>query len=228
MTLSLQLREQYAILWDRMVTHEFVEAFAQDNLSQEQIRCYFLQDYVFLRDFVTLLSLGIAKAPDFDVARRLSTFLAEILQGEEALFRKSFRDWGLRPDQYSPPDASEAAMAFGNLMTSVAYQGTFADILTVLLVTEWTYLDWATRLVREKRVPRNQPSRDWVALHSSEDFRLFVEWIRERFDLLSLGHEARSQVERLFQATLQYELQFWETSWSGNARPDEGCSHLTE
>ena len=156
MSLTQELRQRHHDLWERMTTHPFVQELGADTLPLEKFQRYFLQDYLFLRDFTGLLALGVAKAPDMESARRLAQFLAEVLQGEEQLFRGSFREWALRPEQYARPEPAPVAASFGNLMTRVAYEGSFAEILTLLVVSEWGYLDWATRLAQAGRLQRRR------------------------------------------------------------------------
>ena len=215
MSLTQELRARHGRLWERTVTHPFVQELGADTLALERFQRYFLQDYVFLRDFCTLLALGVAKAPDLDGARRLAVFLAGVLQGEEQLFRRTFHEWGLKPEQYARPEPLPAATAFGNLMTRVAYEGSFAELLTVLVVTEWSYLDWATRLVQAGRRPSTRVYWDWIEIHSNAEFRDFVEWLVRLLDDTPLGEGQRSRVEELFQTTLRCELAFWEMGFHG-------------
>ena len=114
MSLYRELRSRNQALWEQVVTHPFVEEMGADTLPLEKFQRYFLQDYLFLRDFTRLLALGVAKAPDFSTSRRLARFLAGILDGEEGLFRRSFREWGLTETQY----------------TSTAIGSTSANIIT--------------------------------------------------------------------------------------------------
>ncbi|MBI4336950.1 MAG: TenA family protein [Chloroflexi bacterium] len=217
MGLSQELRQQHAALWERMVTHPFVQELGSDTLPLEKFQRYFLQDYVFVRDFTSLLALGIARAPGFEAARRLASFLADALQGEEGLFRRSFQEWGLRPEQYSPPEATPTAQAYGDFLARTAFEGSFPVILTVLVVSEWTYLDWATRLAQGSKLPKTPVYRAWVDLHSNPGFQDFVGFLRATLDSLFLGPAERQAVERAFAQALRYECQFWEMAYRGEA-----------
>ena len=214
MSLTEELRERHHDLWERMVTHPFVQELGSDTLPLEKFQRYFLQDYFFLGDFRTLLALAVAKAPDMDTARRLAEFLAEVLQGEEQLFRRSFQEWGLRPEQYARPDPTPVTIAFGNLMARVAYEGSFAEILAVLVVSEQAYLDWATRLAQPGRLPKTPVYREWIEIHSSDGFRDFVGWLAESLDAAPLAEEQERRVGELFHTTLLYEVAFWEMGYA--------------
>ena len=78
-TLTQELRHTNRDLWQRMVTHPFVIEMGDGALAVEKFRAYFLQDYVFVRDLVTLSAMGLAMAPDMLAACRLNLFLSGIL-----------------------------------------------------------------------------------------------------------------------------------------------------
>ena len=217
MPLVAELRERQASLWERVVGHPFTNELGDGTLPLEKFQRYFLQDYVFFRAFVTLISLGIAKAPSYAAARPLAGFLHEILQGEEGLFRGAFQEWGWQPSDYEEAEPTPAARALGDLMVRTSYEGTFAEVLTVLVVTELTYLEWATRQAGKK--PGAQVYEDWIVIHSAPDFRTFVEGLVGELDSLSLSETERARVERLFEVTLRYELAFFEMGYRGEAWP---------
>ena len=79
MTITQELRHTYRDLWQRMVTHPFVVEMGDGTLPVEKFRAYFLQDYIFVRDLVTLTAMGLAKAPNLRVAGQLEPFLSGIL-----------------------------------------------------------------------------------------------------------------------------------------------------
>jgi thiaminase/transcriptional activator TenA len=212
MSVYHELRGLNQALWEQVVTHPFVEEMGADTLPLKKFQRYFVQDYVFVRDFTRLLALAVAKAPDFPTARRLAAFLAGVLDGEEGLFQRSFRKWGLRESQYADTQPATATRAMGDLLTRVAYEGSFAEILTVLVVTEGTYLDWASRLVEAGRVGSGV-AREWVGIHSNADFRDFVEWLFETLEEMPMTDAERSSVEDLFGVTLSYELAFFEMGY---------------
>ncbi|MBM52734.1 MAG: hypothetical protein FI737_04965 [SAR202 cluster bacterium] len=89
--LSDELRAGVGPIWEKVVTHPFVTEMADGSLDRSRFDIYFDQDYLFLKDWSILLSLATAKAPDFDAARELVSFLHLGLGGEEGLFQEAFR-----------------------------------------------------------------------------------------------------------------------------------------
>ena len=215
MGLSADLRQKHSTLWERMVSHPFVRELGDDTLPLEKFRLYFLQDYLFLKDFSVLLALGVAKAPDFEAARRLAAFLNTALQGEEALFLRTFQEWGLSPEAYTRPQPLPTALAYGDFIRRLAYEGPFAHILALLLVSEWTYWDWATRLVRAGKAPRTPAYKNWIDIHASQELGAFVGWLQTRLDALP----PTPGLAEVFHTALRYEYLFWEMAYRGEQWP---------
>ena len=152
MSLTQELRAANADLWERMVTHPFVEEMGDGALPPEKFRRYFLQDYVFVKDLVPMIALGAAKAPSIEDGDPLVKFLAA-LGPENDLFQRAFAELGASEAEYSAASATPTTQAFGDFIMRTALQGDFIDIMTILYVTEGTYLDWATRLLEAGRRP---------------------------------------------------------------------------
>ena len=209
------LRKQHHELWERVVEHDFARELGDDSLPLEKFQRYFLQDYAFFRDFVLLIALGIGKAPDMAAARPLAAFLHEILQGEEVLFTKTFESWGWPPERYRDATPGPTALALGSLMGRVAYEGSFAEIVTVLAVTEGAYLDWPARIKKRGDLPQTPIYLGWIEVHASPEFEAFVRGLFTTLDGLKLTAEEEQRVARLFEVTLRYELDFFDMGYAG-------------
>jgi thiaminase len=58
-------------------------------------------------------------------------------------------------------------------MREAAETRRYAAALSVLVVAEWLYLDWASRA--PKPLPDNFVHAEWITLHDNPDFRGFVD-----------------------------------------------------
>jgi hypothetical protein len=65
-------------------------------------------------------------------------------------------------------------------MREAAHTRNYAAALSVLVVAEWLYLDWASRAPQP--LPDNFVYAEWVRLHDSPDFRRFVDFLRAELD----------------------------------------------
>ena len=218
MSLTRELRQTHRDLWHKMVTHPFVVEMGDGTLPVEKFRAYFLQDYLFVRDLVSMTALGVSKAPDFRAANMLNQFLASILNPENDLFVRAFKELGVSDEERSSASVSPTTQAFGDFMMRVGLEGEFEDILTVLYVTEGTYLDWGTRLIEAGKRPGNPVYREWIEIHGPAVLGELVGWMVQHLDAADIGHR-RTRIEELFLTTLRYEYLFWEAAYSGEHWP---------
>jgi thiaminase/transcriptional activator TenA len=221
MILTQALRHQHHDLWHRMVTHPFVIELGEGTLPIEKFRAYFLQDYVFVHDLVAMTALGLAKAPTFRAASRLNQFLTGILNPENDLFVRAFKELGVSEAAYTAASAAPVTQAFGDFLLRTGLEGSFEDIVTVLYVTEGTYLDWGTQLLEAGKSPKQAIYREWITLHGPQVLGAFVAALGQHLDSAELGSH-RPRVERIFHTTLRYEYLFWEGAYHGHAHwPDQ-------
>ena len=219
MSLTKGLRRKHNDLWHRMVTHPFVTEMGDGALPVEKFRTYFLQDYVFVRDLVSMTALGISKAPDFESANVLNRFLTGILDPENDLFLRAFEEIGVSEREYASAEASPTTRAFGDFLMRTGLEGDFDDVATVLYVTEGTYLDWGTRLIEQGKRPDNRIYREWIDIHGPQVLGDLVGWLGNHLDGTDAGRLHR--IDRVFHTALRYEYLFWEAVYRGDHWPDE-------
>jgi len=222
MGLAERLRHRCADLWERMVEHPFVQELGAGTLPLWKFRRYFTQDYLYVHDLVRAVALAVARAPDAESARRLTAFQAQLLAGEEDLFRHTFAEWGLSAEEVARLEPAPTTLAYGAYFLRLAVEGGFPHLLTALTVSEWSYLDWADRLAGRGAIPTVPAYRDWIALHRTPEFREFVGWLQGRLDRLAAeGTPLEADLERVFRTTLRLEVRFWEMAYRGEPWPDE-------
>lgn len=221
MTVTRELRHTYRDLWHRVVTHPFVVEMGEGMLPIAKFREYFLQDYVFVRDLVTLAAMGQAKAPDLQAAGKLNDFLAGVLNPENDLFVRAFRMLDVTEADSLAARATPVTQAFGDFLVRTGYAGTFTEIITVLYVTEGTYLDWGTRLIAAGKHPEHPLYQEWIDLHGPAVLGSFVEWLGQSLDRMEPS-PARPSIHKMFHTALRYEYLFWEASYRQAAHwPDQ-------
>jgi thiaminase/transcriptional activator TenA len=160
--------------------------------------------------------MGLAKAPNFLAASQLHQFLTGILNPENDLFVRAFTALGASAAEYSAASASPVTQAFGDFLVRTGLEGSFADIVTILSVTEGTYLDWATRLLNAGQRPGYPIYQEWIDIHGPQVLGAFVAWLGQYLDSTEPGRQ-RSRIERIFLTTLRYEYLFWEAAYHGAA-----------
>ena len=212
MTLTSSLKIKYSNLWDSMTHHKFVLGLADGSLPENIFKKYFLQDYVFVNDLVTVTSQAITKSPNLSAASVLNNFLTGILDPENDLFLRFFKELGASEKEYSSAKASPTTQAFGDFLVRTSLEGNFDDIALILFVTEGTYLDWGKRLLEEDANPKNSVYKEWIDLHGPEVLGDLVSWLENHLNKNS--NISTERADYLFHTALRYEFQFWESSYN--------------
>lgn len=220
MGLSDELRAGVGPIWDKVVTHPFVTEMVDGSLDPAVFNIYFDQDYLFLRDWAILLSLATAKAPDFDSARELVGFLHLGLGGEEGLFQEAFRERGISHEAVKGLQYLPTTQGYSGYLRSLAYEGTFTEVVATLLAVEWPYLDWAQRAEAGGKRPGNRYYQTWIDLHTSPGMSGFVSWLLGVLDGCSPAPEQRQKLQGIFENVLRYEYQFFDMAYRGESWPE--------
>jgi thiaminase len=174
-----------------------------------------------VHDLVAMTALGLAKAPTFLAASLLNQFLTGILNPENDLFVRAFNELGVPEAVYMAASATPVTRAFGDFLVRTGLEGSFEDIVTVLYVTEGTYLDWGSRLLEAGKSPSQAIYREWIEIHGPQVLGAFVAGLGEYLDSTELGSH-RPRIEHIFHTALRYEYLFWEGAYHGSASwPDQ-------
>lgn len=100
-------------------------------------------------------------------------------------------------------------------MKDVSENGTLADMLSVLVVCEWSYQTWGERvLAHTKR--EDFMCYEWVDLHSGEYFGSVVAYLRGLLDKEGdlINQEAKERCKKFFLLAVQLEEDFFENAYS--------------
>ena len=219
MTVTKQLKQKYSTLWDSAVDHKFITELGDGTLSRERFSRYFEQDYIFINDLAKMAGIAVAKAPNNKMARPVEEFLNAILGAEDALFIDAFRTLGINETQYLNVQALPTTSAFGDFLVRLAYEGSFREICTAMLVTEGVYLAWGERLRSEKANPAADGSelgkfyQGWIDLHNESALGPIV---RHQTAVVDQAMDIEMpRLESIFEQALRYEVAFWDMAYNG-------------
>ena len=95
-------------------------------------------------------------------------------------------------------------------MREAADTRSYAAALSVLVVAEWLYLDWASRAPQP--LPANFVHAEWITLHDSPDFRRFVDFLRAELD--RVGPAQPDLCRDFFRRAVALEFSFFEAAYT--------------
>ena len=105
---------------------------------------------------------------------------------------------------------TQPTTGFKAIMREAADTRSYAAALSVLVVAEWLYLDWASRAPLP--LPNNFVHAEWITLHDNSNFRGFVDFLRTELDRVGPAHA--DLCRDFFSRAVALELSFFEAAYT--------------
>ena len=156
--------------WAHAVGHRFVKELLAGAVPDAVMAHYLIQDHRFLDSFLMLLGAAPATADTFAARLRFGRFIAMMSGEENTYFLRAFEALGVTEARRAADPYTRPTTGFKAIMREAAETRSYAATLSVLVVAEWLYLDWASRA--PKPLSDNFVHSEWITLHESGFSRL--------------------------------------------------------
>ena len=196
--------------WSHAVEHRFVKEIFTGALPDAVMARYLIQDHRFLDSFLVLLGAALASADTFEARLRFGRFIGMVSAEENTYFLRAFEALGVTvPGRATDPD-TQPTIGFKAIMREAAETRSYTAALSVLVVAEWLYLDWASRVPQLR--PENFVRAEWIMLHDNPDFRGFVDILRAELD--RVGPAQADLCRDFYRRAVALELSFFEAAYA--------------
>lgn len=134
---------------------------------------------------------------------------------ENTYFNRSFEKLGCSEEERANVPDEEVTIGFCNLMREVALKGTLGEMLSVIVVAEWSYQTWG-----EKVLPITNrddfTTYEWVDLHSGPYFAEVVTCLRGLLDNegVLIDDDGKQKCKKAFLRAVQLEEDFFEMAYA--------------
>jgi thiaminase/transcriptional activator TenA len=196
--------------WSDAVGHRFVKELFAGTVPDAVMSRYLIQDHRFLDSFLTLLGAALASADTFEARLRLGRFIGMVSGEENTYFHRAFAALGVADARRAADPDTQPTAGFKAIMREAAQTRSYAAALSVLVVAEWLYLDWASRAPQPP--PDNFVHAEWIMLHDNPDFRGFVDFLRAELD--RVGPMQADLCHDLFRRAVALEFSFFEAAYA--------------
>jgi thiaminase (transcriptional activator TenA) len=196
--------------WSHAVGHRFVKELFAGAVPDAVMACYLIQDHRFLDSFLMLLGVVLASADTFAARLRFGRFIRMVSGEENIYFVRAFEALGVTEDRRAADPDTQATAGFKAIIREAAETGSYAAALSVLLLAEWLYFDWASRA--SKPLPNNFVHAEWITLHDNPNFRGFVDFLRAELD--RVGPAQAGLCRDFFRRAVALELSFFEAAYA--------------
>src|SRR5215510_14441869 len=170
------LRAASEACWSHAVQHRFVNELFAGAVPDAVMARYLIQDHRFLDSFLVLLGAAIASADTFAARLRFGRFIGMVSAEENTYFLRAFEALDVTEARRAADPDTQPTIGFKAIMREAADTRSYAAALSVLVVAEWLYLDWASRAPQP--LPTNFVHAEWITLHDNPGFRGFVDFLR--------------------------------------------------
>lgn len=197
--------------WVRAVNHRFVRELFAGSIDDAVMRDYLVQDYQFFESFLSMLGACVAHADELEAKLRFARQLGMLVADEDTYFVDSFAELGLDPADYLRPELAVPTAGFQALMDDSVASASYPQLLIVLVVAEWLYLDWAES---RDEVPQRAVHRGWIDLHRGEAFRGWVQFLADELERVFPEEEDQSSeaenLNRIWRRAVDLECAFFD------------------
>jgi thiaminase (transcriptional activator TenA) len=178
--------------WSHAVGHRFVKELFAGAVPDEVMERYLIQDHRFLDSFLIPLGAALATADTFEARLRFGRFIGLMSGEENTYFLRAFKALGVTEDRRAADPDTQPTAGFKAIMREAAGTRSYAAALSVLVLAEWLYLDWASRA--PKPLPESFVHAEWITLHDNPEFHGFVDFLRAELDRVGSVQGKRSVI----------------------------------
>jgi thiaminase/transcriptional activator TenA len=211
---SDEARAAAAELWEAQHAHPFVRGIGAGTLDLARLGWWVRQDYLFLKDYVRVLALAAAKAPDLETVARFAALAHETAGTEMELHRGFAAEFGITPEQLEAEPVAPATAAYTDFLLRRAALGSYAELVAALLPCMWGFAEIGARLALDP-APADPRHAAWIDMYASEEFQALSAWCRAAYDDAAggVGETERRRLVDVFVDSSRHELAFWEAAW---------------
>jgi thiaminase/transcriptional activator TenA len=206
-------------IYAAILDHPFLAGLTDGTLPDAVFQQYVLQDAHYLRDFARALAIVGAKATDDDAIVQFCQDAAGAIIVERGLHDGFIGSFDLTAEQAASTPVGPTTLAYTSYLLRVAYQGSFAEAVAVVLPCYWIYARVGEALLA-KSSPNPLYAR-WIDTYGGDEFQATVERVLTVVDGLGaeLSTAERDRFVNHVIVTSKLEWLFWDAAWQREPWP---------
>lgn len=214
MRFSEQLREKTKSSWDKSLNHPFVRGIAEGGLPLETFKNYIMQDIYYLKHYGKVHAFAAAHADDFSVSASLAEKAKNTAEAELTVHKEHAEILNITDEDIENFKPAPTAYAYTSHLYRASLSGSLAQIIAAILPCYWLYADIGMKY--KDADPDEEIYRNWIGMYASDWFQ---ESTQEMIDLMDdladkAGEDEKNRITEQFVIAKDYELAFWEMSYT--------------
>ena len=169
------LRARHRKSWEAMIGHRFIRDLSANHMPDAVFGRYLRYEHDFVRTAISLFGYALARAPSFSDQVHLIGVLHALAAGQDGFFEKAFRKMKIDVKALPADRLPSSATGLRDGSLAIAQQGSFEEIIAMMLAAEWMYLTWCQAAHGKIEDPL---AAEWVAMHVDPTFTSQVNWLK--------------------------------------------------
>lgn len=209
-TLFLKLKNKSKKEWENYTKHKFLIDLVSNKLPLIKFKKYLLQDYIFLQQFLRILSLSCYKAKNLSDISRSAGFITAI-QHELKLHITFCKKWGITMRDLRKTKPLKPNSNYTNYVLSVGKVESNLDLFVCLAPCIIGYGEIGMNLSKNKFWKKSK-YKQWIEMYSSKDYQKTAS---ENIDYLDLLYKRKknkniNKLSKFFKKATILEKKFWD------------------
>ena len=209
-TLFYKLKDSCNKEWLEYTNHKFLSDLVSNKLPNKNFKKYLIQDYIFLQQFLKILSLTVYKSRTFEEISRSINFIKGI-DHEIKLHVDYCKKWKIPLKSLSKIKVEKANSAYTDFVLSVGKNGNNLDIFSCLSPCIIGYGEIGFNLSKVKGWERSKYS-SWIKMYSSKEYQKVAKENINYLDVLFKKNKDINKIKLIknFKKSTMLERNFWQ------------------
>ena len=209
-TLFYKLKDSCNKEWLEYTNHKFLSDLVSNKLPNKNFKKYLIQDYIFLQQFLKILSLTVYKSRTFEEISRSINFIKGI-DHEIKLHVDYCKKWKIPLKSLSKIKVEKANSAYTDYVLSVGKNGNNLDIFSCLSPCIIGYGEIGFNLSKVKGWERSKYS-SWIKMYSSKEYQKVAKENINYLDVLFKKNKDinKTKLIKNFKKSTILERNFWQ------------------
>ena len=209
-TFFYKLKKSCKKEWSEYTEHKFLSNLVSSDLSDINFKKYLIQDYIFLQQFIKILSLSVYKSKSFEEINRSVSFIKAI-DHEIKLHVSYCKKWKIPLKSLNNIIIEKANSAYTNYVLKVGKAGGNLEIFSCLSPCIIGYGEIGYKLSKIKYWKKSKYS-SWIKMYASKEYQAIARENINYLDILFKNDKYKniSKLKKNFKKSTILEKKFWE------------------
>ena len=208
-TLFYKLKKTCKHDWLDYTEHKFLDKLKSGDLPIKKFRKYLLQDYLFLQEFLKILSLSSYRSDNYTNMNRSIDFIISI-KSEIKLHVKFCKKWNISINNLKSIKPLKQNKDYTDYVLAVGKKGSILDLFVCLAPCIIGYGEIGVRLSKLKNWKKSR-YKDWIKMYASNEYQNVAKENIKYLDLLLREEKNKNfnKISKYFKKSTILEKNFW-------------------